>query len=119
MDIIEAYEYIEKNKEYLFPNDKYSEAALEKALIRSGKSMEALLNTVRFRRPGTVQIISIFPGSLGVDRFYLGETGLGFLKYITFGGLGVWWIADIFTAKNRCRRYNCKKVLEVLGDLKI
>ena len=25
MDIIEAYEYIEKNKEYLFPNDKYSE----------------------------------------------------------------------------------------------
>ncbi|MDR1542003.1 MAG: TM2 domain-containing protein [Clostridiales bacterium] len=40
-------------------------------------------------------ILSILVGTLGVDRFYLGYTGLGILKLITAGGLGVWWIIDI------------------------
>jgi hypothetical protein len=40
-------------------------------------------------------LLSIFLGSLGIDRFYLGYTGLGILKLITCGGLGVWWLIDL------------------------
>ena len=43
----------------------------------------------------TAIILSILLGELGVDRFYLGYTGLGILKLITAGGFGIWWLMDL------------------------
>lgn len=39
-------------------------------------------------------LLSYFVGALGIDRFYLGYTGLGILKLVTFGGLGIWAFID-------------------------
>lgn len=43
----------------------------------------------------TALILSILLGTLGIDRFYLGYTGLGIVKLITGGAFGIWWIIDI------------------------
>lgn len=40
-------------------------------------------------------IMSIFFGTLGVDRFLMGHVGLGILKLISAGGCGIWWLIDL------------------------
>ena len=42
----------------------------------------------------TTIIISWLVGIFGVDRFYLGYTGLGVAKLLTLGGCGIWSIID-------------------------
>jgi hypothetical protein len=39
-------------------------------------------------------VLSLLFGWLGVDRFYLGQVGLGIAKFLTAGGFGVWWVID-------------------------
>ncbi len=39
-------------------------------------------------------LLSFFLGGFGVDRFYLGYTGLGIAKLLTLGACGVWSLID-------------------------
>jgi len=42
-----------------------------------------------------VLLVSLLAGYWGVDRFLLGQIGLGVLKLVTCGGCGVWWVVDV------------------------
>lgn len=53
------------------------------------------------------------------DRFWLGDIGLGVLKYISGGGCGIWWLIDLFTAKTRADDYNRQKAMELLSVIKM
>jgi TM2 domain-containing membrane protein YozV len=40
-------------------------------------------------------LLSWLLGWCGADRFYLGYTGLGVAKLLTFGGCGIWSLIDL------------------------
>ena len=59
-----------------------------------------------YKSPPGALIISRLIGSLGIDRFYLGQVGLGIAKLLTGGGCGVWTIVDWFLIMGATRRKN-------------
>lgn len=63
-------------------------------------------------------ILSILLGEMGIDRFYIGDIGLGVGKLLTGGGCGIWWIIDLFMIMDATRKKNSEKVLQSLAFIR-
>ena len=70
-----------------------------------------ILNTMDFKDPNLFLVISIVGGTLGIDRFLLGDTAMGVLKLLTGGLCGILTIIDWFSIGNRVEEENLKKFL--------
>jgi len=68
---------------------------------------------------GTVLILSVLLGTLGVDRFMIGDLGMGLLKLFTFGLCGILWLIDIFTIRRKVDDLNRKNANEIYQGIKI
>ena len=61
-------------------------------------------------------LLSLFFGWWGVDRFYLGQVGLGLAKMIgTWATFGIWWFVDLFLIMRATDRYNRDVVTKLLA----
>lgn len=69
-----------------------------------------MLAGVEFKDPMTMLIISWFGGTLGIDRFLIGDTGIGVLKLLTLGGCGIWAIIDLFLIMGATKEKNFEKL---------
>ncbi len=69
-----------------------------------------MLQSVPLKDPQTSLILSLFVGVYGVDRFYIGDTGIGVGKLLTCGGLFVWTIIDWFQIQSATRNNNFQKI---------
>ena len=79
---------------------------IKERLLTLDESKMPVLYSVELKDPLTIFLFSIFLGSFGVDRFILGDIGLGIIKLITLGGCGIWTIIDWFLIQNRTRERN-------------
>ena len=75
---------------------------------------EKMKQALQFKDPTITLIISIIGGSLGIDRFFVGDMGLGVIKLITCGGCGIWTIVDWFLIMGTARDRNMQKLQALL-----
>lgn len=103
---------------FIMTNGKFFEshqvAQIRDRLIAIDDSKWGLIQTLQFKDPTTSLIISLLGGSLGIDRFMIGDTGLGVGKLLTCGGLGIWAIIDWFMIMDATREKNMIKLQQVL-----
>jgi len=99
---------------FLMNNGKFFDAPqiplIRDRLLAMDDSKFVTLETTSFKDPTLMLVISLLGGALGIDRFMLGETGLGIAKLLTCGGLGIWTIVDWFTVMGRTRLNNWQRI---------
>lgn len=104
---------------FIMSNGKYFEShhinTIRERLIELDDSKWAVLSTIQYKDPTTTLIVSILAGGLGVDRFMVGDTGLGVGKLLTCGGLGIWSIIDWFLIQKVTREKNLQKIEQFLN----
>lgn len=67
----------------------------------------------RRKDPKTALAVSIIGGSLGIDRFFIGDIGLGIAKLLTLGGFFIWTIIDWFLIMDATRANNSELMRQV------
>jgi TM2 domain-containing membrane protein YozV len=103
---------------YLMTNAKMFQAQhlgyIREQLLKTDDSKWMMIQSVELKDPTTILIISILAGGLGIDRFMIGDTGLGVAKLLTCGGAGIWSIVDWFLIQDLTRQKNMEKLQMML-----
>ena len=98
--------------------------AMEQAMLtKELTDQQKMLFSTQFdsvkKDPGTMLVLAILVGAFGVDRFMLGDMGMGILKMLTLGLCGILTVIDWFTVKDRTSEFNRKKAQEIAMAIKM
>jgi hypothetical protein len=103
---------------FLIANGKFFESHhipfLRDRLLQMDDSKFVQLQSLGLKDPTTSLIVSLIGGHFGIDRFIIGDTGLGIAKLLTCGGVGIWTIVDWFLIMGRTREINQEKIQQLL-----
>ena len=103
---------------YIMTNQKYLPAEkivfIKEKLKDIDEERFSLVSAVEFKDPTTILLVSLFLGGLGIDRFMLGETGMGVLKLLTGGLCGILTIIDWFGVQKKAKELNFNKLMMIL-----
>ncbi len=100
--------FIMSNNQY-FPSEKMM--FLKEKLYAMDDQKFSLLSCIELKNPTTLLLISLFLGSLGVDRFMLKDTGMGVLKLLTGGCCGILTIIDWFSISKKAKELNFNNIM--------
>lgn len=101
---------VQKVEMYLMINAKYfptyQVAKIKQQLIDADESLWPRLESLDLKDPSISILTSLIGGQLGIDRFLIGDIGIGVGKLLTCGGLGIWTIVDWFLIQDAAREKN-------------
>ena len=108
VDSADVENYIMSNREF-FPGIKL--IYLKSKLLKMDKDKFERVCLCDLKSPTIILLVSVFLGGLGIDRFMIGDVGLGILKLLTGGLCGIFWIYDIFTITERVKKINFENII--------
>jgi TM2 domain-containing membrane protein YozV len=104
---------------YLVSNGKFFETAqipaVRDLLLNADDSKWAYIQALDLKDPTMMLIVSLLGGTLGIDRFMIGDTGMGIGKLLTCGGAGIWAIVDLFLIMDAARQKNLAQLSRALA----
>lgn len=100
--------FIISNSKYFTPTQLME---VRNVLNQTDDEKWILLQTMQYKDPVVSIILSVFFGQIGVDRFLIGDIGLGVGKLLTCGGFGVWWLVDLFLIMDATKQKNFEQFM--------
>lgn len=95
---------------YLTANAKYFETSMipviRQKLENTDETTFLSVQACELKDPTALLIASILLGSFGIDRFLLGDIGMGILKLLTCGCCGILTLIDWFTIMKKTKQKN-------------
>ncbi|MDE6967921.1 MAG: TM2 domain-containing protein [Clostridia bacterium] len=88
---------------------------LRQKLETADDSVMSNICAMNLYNPTHILLFSIFLGGFGVDRFMIGDTGIGIAKLL-LGWLtcGIWPLVDIFISYKRAKEKNIQKIMQIV-----
>lgn len=103
--------FVMTNKKF-FPEEKIM--FLKEKLRTIDEEKFSMISAMDFKDPTTILLVSIFLGVLGIDRFMIGDIGMGVLKLLTLGCCGILCIIDWFSISKKTKELNFNKVMTLI-----
>lgn len=115
----QTMEYSQQTQQFLLMNANKFESSdyliLQQALANISPEKMSLVYATELKDPQMILICSLLLGGIGIDRFMIGDIGLGILKLLTFGGLGIWTIIDCFLTYRKARKVNFERIMAIIA----
>ncbi len=111
MDALKADMFIMSYGKYF---ESHHIVQIRERLLLMDDSKWVLIQSIPLKDPQTSLILSILFGMYGIDRFYIGDTGMGIGKLFTCGGFVIWYIIDCFNIESATRQKNFEKLQQFL-----
>ncbi len=94
---------------------------LTSEMSEAQKQQFYILYQSKRKDPQTIMIMTIigFFGIAGIQRFVIGETGMGILYLLTIGFCGIGTIIDLVNYKSLASQYNQKEAIESATMMKM
>lgn len=106
--------------DYIIANSKYF---TETDLMKVRETLMAMdhdgffYEKPTYRNPIVVFVVSLFFGTLGLDRFLLGDVKGGVIKFLTMGLFGLWLLYDWIMIMKITKQQNYRLFQSVISKL--
>ncbi|MBE6883588.1 MAG: TM2 domain-containing protein [Ruminococcaceae bacterium] len=107
MDYQKVDMFLATNGKYFPEEQLYS---IRERLLMIEDEKFSIISSLDYKDPTVSLIISLFLGYLGIDRFLIGDIGMGIGKLLTGGGCGIWTIVDWFLIMKSTKEKNLQKL---------